>query len=64
MSEERDEYDRPVEPAERMQRVMLDLFDRMDGAGTRVIENRLLPILRDDEKPKANFVTRWINRQA
>lgn len=33
MSEERDEYGFPVEPAERMQQVMLGLFDLMDEAG-------------------------------
>jgi hypothetical protein len=33
MNEERDEYGFPVEPAERMQQVMLGLFDLMDEAG-------------------------------
>lgn len=33
MSEERDEYGFPVGPAERMQQVMLRLFDLMDEAG-------------------------------
>ena len=33
MSEERDEYGFPVEPAERMQQVMLGLYDLLDEAG-------------------------------
>ncbi len=33
MSEERDKYGFPVEPAERMQQVMLGLHDLLDEAG-------------------------------
>ncbi|HEY9554889.1 hypothetical protein, partial [Allosphingosinicella sp.] len=33
MSEDRDEYGLPVDPAERMQQVMLCLYDLMDEAG-------------------------------
>lgn len=33
MTEERDVYGVPVDPAERMQQVMLGLFDLMDEAG-------------------------------
>ena len=33
MGEERDEYGVPIEPAERMQQVMLGLFDLLDEAG-------------------------------
>ena len=33
MREERDKYGFPVEPAERMQQVMLGLFDLIDEAG-------------------------------
>lgn len=33
MSEERDEYGFPVDPAERMQQGMLGLYDLMDEAG-------------------------------
>lgn len=33
MGEERDEYGVPIEPVERMQQVMLGLFDLLDEAG-------------------------------
>jgi hypothetical protein len=42
MSEERDEYGVPIDPAERMQQVMLALFDVMDDADLADFPRELL----------------------
>lgn len=42
MSEERDRYGVPIEPAERMQQVMLTLFDVMDDANLADFPSELL----------------------
>jgi hypothetical protein len=42
MSEERDEYGRPIDPAERMQQVMLGLYDLREEAGQADFPSELL----------------------
>ena len=45
MSEERDEYGVPIDPAEGMQQVMLGLFDLLDEAGQADFDPELLDAL-------------------
>lgn len=47
MSEERDIYGVPVEPAERMQQVMLRLFDIIDDADQADFSSELLNELNE-----------------
>ena len=42
MSEDLDKYDRPIDPAERMQQVMLGFYDLLDEAGEADLPGELL----------------------
>jgi len=59
MSEERDTYGVPVEPAERMQQVMLQLFDLLDEAGQAGFDADLIAAL---ESVRLRFLDQFERR--